>query len=72
MVSIFFFQLVLCAGVWATRDSISSDLPPSMFIAFTRMMAGLFMQIHMSKELKEGMDKMKYVLNHPWKFDNVF
>lgn len=35
-------------------------------------MAGLFMQIFMSKELKEGLEKMKYVLNHSWKFDNVF
>ena len=71
MVSIFIFQMVLCLGVWQTRDAVAFDLPPTIPIAFTRMMAGLFMQIHMSRELKEGMDKMKYVLNHPWKFDSV-
>ena len=25
----------------------------------------------MANELKQGMDKMKYALNHRWKFDNV-
>ena len=48
MVSIFFFQMVLCVGVFTTRDQIVSELPPSLPIAYTRMMAGLFMQIKMS------------------------
>ena len=71
MISIFIFQMVLCFGVWKTRVSVSSSLPPTIAFAITRMFAGLFMQIHMSRELKEGMDKMKYVLNHTWKFDNL-
>lgn len=42
--------------------------PPLLTTAFTRFLAGLIMQVKMSKELKEGLTKMKYCLNHTWKF----
>ena len=48
-------------------DNIDSK-PPSAVTAFTRFIAGLIMQIKMSKEFMEGMSKMKYALNHSWKF----
>ena len=32
----------------------------------------MIMQIHMQAELQDGMKKMKYCLNHRWKFDRPY
>ena len=62
--------MALCGAVLFTSEMPLYDKPPTIAVAFTRLMAGMFMQIKMSKELKEGLDKMKYAINHSWKFQN--
>ena len=62
--------MALCGAILFTSEMPLYDKPPSIAVAFTRLMAGMFMQIKMSKELKEGLDKMKYAINHSWKFEN--
>ena len=37
-------------------------------MAFARFVTGLMMHICMNTELKMGMQKMKFVINHKWKF----
>lgn len=41
---------------------------PTYEVAFARYIAGLMMHIAMMGELKEGMGKMKFALNHHWRF----
>ena len=43
---------------------------PTSDIAFARFIAGIMMHVAMTNELKEGMAKMKYSLNHYWRFYN--
>ena len=69
--SVFIFQMTLCAGLLATNELPQYNEPPSRAVAFTRLMAGMIMQVNMSKELKQGLEKMKFAINHPWKFDKV-
>mgnify|MGYP001626747553 CR=1 FL=1 len=45
---------------------------PTFEVAFSRYIAGLMMHIAMINELKEGFGKMKFALNHFWRFDLVF
>ena len=42
---------------------------PTSDIAFARFVAGLMMHVAMTTELKEAMAKMKYPLNHYWRFN---
>ena len=69
--SVFIFQMTLCAGLLATNELPEYRVPPSRAVAFTRLMAGMIMQVTMSQELKQGLEKMKFAINHPWKFDKV-
>lgn len=43
---------------------------PKADIAFARFVAGIMMHVAMITEMKEGMSKMKYALNHFWRFTN--
>lgn len=70
--TLFIFQIALCYLVLTTSEIPTYESPPSMAVAYTRLMAGMFMQIMMSRELKEGLDKMKFAINHPWKFENIY
>lgn len=63
--------MTLCAGLLATNELPDYNEPPSRAVAFTRLMAGMIMQVTMSVELKQGLEKMKFAINHPWKFDKV-
>ncbi len=44
---------------------------PTYKVAFARYIAGLMMHIAMINEIKEGFGKMKFALNHFWRFDLV-
>lgn len=69
--SVFIFQMTLCVGLLSTNQLPEYNEPPSRAVAFTRLMAGMIMQIKMSSELRQGLDKMKFAINHPWKFDKM-
>ena len=78
MVGVFLFQIILCYCVINTQSVLASlsfsqlgDIPGvvSWELAFTRLMAGIIMHTRMAEEFNSGLNKMKFVLNHPWKFD---
>ena len=37
---------------------------PTLSVAFSRFIAGIMMHVAMTNELKEGMAKIKFTLNH--------
>ena len=50
----------------------SKPEPVSWELAFTRLMAGIIMHTRMAEEFNSGLNKMKFALNHPWKFDSCW
>ena len=50
-------------GVW----NIYAD---SQWIVFARFMCGIVLHVSLSGELQQGLDNMKYAVNHDWKFEN--
>lgn len=43
---------------------------PDVGVAFARFITGIIMHISMNTELRQSMDKMKFALNHKWKFSS--
>ena len=39
-----------------------------MDVTFARFIAGIMMHVAMTSELKQGIGKMKFVVNHFWRF----
>ena len=70
--TIFVFQVALCIFIFSTiHENIVSPckIPiPEISVAFARFITGIIMHINMNKKLVMGMDKMKFALNHKWKF----
>ena len=66
------FQIALCLFLFQTiRRDIDEGCKikiPGIKLAFARFITGIIMHINMNKELQEGMNKMKFALNHKWKF----
>ena len=67
---VFILQICMLICIYKTVSFPYVLNPPTTFLALTRFMAGFIMQIILAKELKHGLDKMKYVVNHMWKFKN--
>lgn len=69
---VFIFQVSLFALIVNQNyDNPFNEIPmPSSDIAFARFIAGIMMHVAMTTELKQGMAKMKYALNHYWRFSN--
>jgi ABC-type thiamin/hydroxymethylpyrimidine transport system permease subunit len=44
---------------------------PSVAVTFTRFNAGLIMHLALQSKLQQGLQKMKFSLNHTWRFDSV-
>ena len=42
--------------------------PETMWIVFARFICGIVLHVSLSAELQQGMQMMKYAVNHPWKF----
>jgi len=70
MFTIFIFQMLFIIGLVYQVEIPRKFEPPSLLTCFARFVAGMTMQIKMTRELREGMDKMKYATNHSWKFKN--
>ena len=51
---------------WKLDEAIS-DLPTGE-IVICRSILGLFMHFLIDSDLVQGLNMMKYALNHPWKF----
>jgi len=47
------------------------DAIPSVAVTFTRFTAGMLMHLALTHRSKAGLDKMKFALNHSWRFDSV-
>ena len=41
-------------------------------VAFARFIAGIMMHVAMTNELKEGLTKIKFTLNHEWRFSHPY
>ena len=41
-----------------------------MWIVFARFICGIALHVSLSAELRQGMNLMKYAVNHPWKFED--
>jgi hypothetical protein len=46
--------------------------PPVFYVAITRVISGLVLQLILAREFHEGLMKMKFALNHEWKFENPY
>jgi len=66
---VFTIQCVLLYTLFIETGLPEDSEPPDIKISLTRLFTGLMMQIKMEPELKHALNKMKYVLNHPWKFE---
>ena len=51
------------SSVWSTYAS-------DQWIVFSRFMCGIVLHVSLSGELNQGLNNMKYAVNHPWKFNN--
>ena len=50
--------------------AIKLDEIPNVSIAFTRFISGMIMHVLINNEIKNGLNMMKFAVNHPWKFKN--
>ena len=39
-----------------------------MWLVFARFICGIVLHVSLTAELQQGMNMMKYAVNHPWKF----
>jgi len=73
MVVIYVFQFSLCIFIFEfdikSQITTAEYLIPDIGTGFARFITGIMMHVCMNLEIKQGMEKMKYALNHSWKFD---
>ena len=69
--NIWLFQVVVfgCIFVQATEVYYRELDIPTQELAFARFIAGVMMHVKMLSEIKQGLQKMKYSMNHQWKFN---
>ena len=51
MISVYVFQICLCAALLLTLEMPEYEEPPAIDVIFTRFIAGMLLQIKMSNEL---------------------
>ena len=61
------FGLFIVLDSWA---EIQFSKLPSLKIGLTRFICGVVMHIQCDKEFRNGLNIMKFSVNHYWKFDN--
>ena len=66
--AVFIFQIVLCVFIIKTIEMPEEYDPPGFYVALTRVISGLVLQLILAREFHEGLLKMKFALNHEWKF----
>ena len=71
-IAIFIFQGSFC--IFILRNSVLTELEsgnisiPSLQIAVARFITGIAMHVQMTTEMSMGLSKMKFAINHKWKF----
>lgn len=68
--AVFLFQLTVSIFIGTSMEWSTVVEVPSVAVSFTRLIAGLLMQVMLAREFQEGLNKMKFVLNHQWKFES--
>jgi len=73
VIAIFIFEMSFC--LFILNSSVLEQLKtgtlpvPGLELAFARFITGIAMHVQMTTRMRSGMDKMKYALNHQWKFN---
>ena len=64
------FSLTILVGleILQNEDTTWSAQPETMWIVFARFICGIVLHVSLSAELRQGMNLMKYAVNHHWKF----
>mmetsp|Transcript_3334 Transcript_3334/g.4452 ORF Transcript_3334/g.4452 Transcript_3334/m.4452 type:complete len:201 (+) Transcript_3334:828-1430(+) len=69
---VWLFQISLFVLIWSQNRNINyNTIPvPTYEVACARYIAGVMMHIAMMNELHEGLQKIKFALNHSWRIEN--
>ena len=72
-IAIFIFQLAFCLFILKNSviDQASDEtlnIIPTIDLAMARFITGIAMHVNMTNEINMGLNKMKFALNHKWKF----
>ena len=72
-IAIFIFQASLCGFImneteFSKLQSGDTLGVPSLDLGLARFITGIAMHVKMTNKIGHGMDKMKFALNHKWKF----
>ena len=75
LLSVILLQATLCYYIvhetyWKVEAAFPDDIP-STAVIFTRFTVGLLFHITLSGQLAAGLDKMKFALNHGWRFNSM-
>ena len=68
-------QLFMIVAVWRyarVNDTFALIPPDSLDLALARFVAAMFMHINVEKDIKNGINLMKYVVNHSENFTNYY
>ena len=75
MVTVWLLQFTLLAYIAQdTYLQVDLEFPqaiPSLRITLTRFITGLVMHLALGPKLNQGLQKMKFALNHAWRFDTA-
>ena len=71
-IAVFLFQICFCLFILNKEivekiSSVEYEVP-NLSIAIARFIAGIAMHVNTSFEITSGMNKMKFAINHKWKF----
>ena len=62
--------LLVMSEIMYGPNSDWSAYPTDQKIVFARFMCGIVLHVSLSGELTQGLNNMKYAVNHSWKFNN--
>ena len=71
VLAVWVFQVVFCVLIFMSvleETQQSFENVPSMNLSMCRFVAGVLMQMIVNHEIQNGLIKMKYCVNHSWKF----
>lgn len=76
MLTVWLIQVTLLTYIMQdTYLQVDLEFPqaiPTFRITLTRFLSGLVLHLALAPKLSQGMDKMKFALNHAWRFDSAW